>query len=267
MQRKIFLSLFLFVCFFSNGLAQKRTQNKDNVVTFYFVRHGKTILNTMQRAQGWADTPLTPEGVVVAEYVAKGLEAEGVEFTSAYCSDLGRARQTARIILNGKGQGNMALTEVADVRETNFGSYEGGDGLLMFNDAALYLKYKSANQLMEAIDKNPELLRDALGAIKDIETLGIGENYDDVKARGQKAIRQIAEAEAQKNGNPTVLLVGHGMSLGIFLSDLDASGKKPGTTHMGNAAVSKVTYKDGKFYLESFGDMSYIEKGKSIPNK
>jgi probable phosphoglycerate mutase len=33
---------------------------------------------------------------------------------------------------------------------------------------------------------------------------------------------------------------------------------------MGNAAVCKVIYKDGKFTLESFGDMSYVEKGKMM---
>lgn len=33
---------------------------------------------------------------------------------------------------------------------------------------------------------------------------------------------------------------------------------------LGNAAVCKVIYKDGRFFLESFGDMGYVEKGKAI---
>ncbi|MDR2627567.1 MAG: histidine phosphatase family protein, partial [Dysgonamonadaceae bacterium] len=69
------------------------------------------------------------------------------------------------------------------------------------------------------------------------------------------------------NGGGNVLLVSHGMALGIFLSDIDSSGKKPDAAHMGNAAVCKVTYKDGKFTLESFGDMSYVEKGKAMATK
>ena len=32
-------------------------------VTFYFVRHGETYLNRLGRFQGWADAPLTPEGL------------------------------------------------------------------------------------------------------------------------------------------------------------------------------------------------------------
>lgn len=238
-------------------------QTKDNTVVFYFARHGKTILNTMDRVQGWADAPLTPAGIEVAEYLGKGLKAEAVEFKSAYSSDLGRARQTARIVLNAKGQEDMIVTEVPGLRETNFGSYEGEFNPRMWNDAALYLHYKSQKDLMEEMAKKPELLKDMVDAFKELETLGIGEDYNQVKARGQKAIREIAEKEAAKGGG-NVFVVGHGMSIGIFLSDLDDFGNKPGSAHMGNAAVCKVVYKDGKFKLESFGDMSFIEKGKEI---
>ena len=28
-------------------------------VTFYIVRHGETLLNSLNRAQGWSDSPLT----------------------------------------------------------------------------------------------------------------------------------------------------------------------------------------------------------------
>ena len=30
-------------------------------VTFYFVRHGETYLNHLERLQGWADARLTPD--------------------------------------------------------------------------------------------------------------------------------------------------------------------------------------------------------------
>lgn len=265
MKRYIVLAIIALSSIIPSSFAQNNA-GKDNTVTFYFTRHGKTILNTMDRVQGWADTPLTPAGVEVAEYLAAGLKAEGVTFKAAYSSDLGRARQTARIVLDGKGQNKMAVTEVPGVRETNFGSYEGEFNPKMWNDAALYLHYKSYKEMMAAMEKNPALLKDMVDSFKALETLGIGEDYNQVKARGQKAIREIAEKEAAAGGG-NVLLVGHGMSIGIFLSDLDSYGKKPSAGHMGNAAVCKVTYKDGKFRLESFGDMSYVEKGKALSGK
>lgn len=267
MKKNIILVLIALIAIIPSSFAQKKnTKSKDNTVVLYITRHGKTILNTMDRVQGWADTPLTPAGVEVAEYLGAGLKAEGIDFKAAYSSDLGRARQTARIVLDSKGQTDMKVTEVPQVRETNFGSYEGEFNPRMWNDAALYLHYKSYKEMMVALEKDPTKLKDMVDAFKALETLGIGEDYNTVKARGQKAIREIAEKEAA-NGGGNILLVGHGMSIGIFLSDLDSYGKKPDAGHMGNAAVCKVIYKDGKFTLESFGDLSYVEKGKATANK
>lgn len=258
-----YIIIGLLLCNVPFTFAQKnKAKNKsgDNTVVLYITRHGKTMLNTLDRVQGWADTPLTPEGIQVAEYLGKGLASEGIVFSAAYSSDLGRARQTARIVLDSKGQKEMLVTEVPDMRETNFGSYEGEYNTKMWNDAALYLHYKSYKEMMNDIN-NPDIMKKMVDAFSQLETLGMGESYDTVKARGQKAIRMVAEKEAA-NGGGNVLLVGHGMSIGIFLSDLDSYGKTPTAGHMGNAAVCKVIYKDGKFTLESFGDMSYVNKGK-----
>lgn len=254
------------LAFVPSTFAQKKAkaQDKDNTVVLYIARHGKTILNTMDRVQGWADAPLTPPGVEVAEFLGVGLK--DVAFKAAYSSDLGRARQTARIVLDAKGQSDMKITEVPQIRETNFGSYEGDLNVKMWSDAALYMHYKSREEMMTAMRTDPAILVQAINTFKELETLGIGETYNDVKTRGQKAIREIAEKEAA-NGGGNILIVGHGMSIGVFLSDLDSYGKKPSAGHMGNAAVCKVIYKDGKFTLESFGDMSYVEKGKTLSGK
>lgn len=265
MKKNIFvIGLALLACI-PNVFGQNPTA-EDNTVVLYITRHGKTILNTMDRVQGWADAPLTPAGIEVAEYLGKGLKAEDIVFDAAYSSDLGRARQTARIVLDSKGQGDVDVTEVPQMRETCFGSYEGEFNPKMWNDAALYLHYKSYKEMMDDLNRNPQKLKDMVDAFATLETLNIGESYDTVKARGQKAIREIAEKEAQ-NGGGNILLVGHGMSIGIFLSDLDDSGNKPKAGHMDNAAVCKVIYKNGKFSLESFGDMSYVEKGKTVSVK
>ena len=46
----------------------KNRETDSNVVTLYVTRHGKTILNTNHRAQGWADSPLVEKGVEVAKF-------------------------------------------------------------------------------------------------------------------------------------------------------------------------------------------------------
>lgn len=266
MKKIQILLVAVLLGFVPSTFAQKKKANetKDNTVVLYIARHGKTILNTMDRVQGWSDAPLTPPGVEVAEFLGVGLK--GVLFKAAYSSDLGRARQTARIVLDAKGQSDMTITEVPQIRETNFGSYEGEFNVRMWKDAALYMHYKSEKEMLADLAKNPDLIKNMINSFQALETLGIGESYDDVKNRGQKALREIAEKEAASGGG-NILVVGHGMSIGVFLSDLDSYGKKPSAGHMGNAAVCKVIYKDGKFTLESFGDMSYVEAGKKLSGK
>ena len=39
--------------------------------TVYLIRHGETYLNKYDRMQGWADAPLTPQGIEDAHMAAK----------------------------------------------------------------------------------------------------------------------------------------------------------------------------------------------------
>ena len=62
----------------------------------YLVRHGKTWYNEYEKMQGWSDTPLTDEGVAVAQKAAESLRT--VDFAAAMTSDMKRAVDTTRII-------------------------------------------------------------------------------------------------------------------------------------------------------------------------
>ena len=59
-------------------------------VKLYLVRHGKTMFNTIGRAQGWSDTPLTAEGERGIHELGIGLRESGLTFERAYSSDSGR---------------------------------------------------------------------------------------------------------------------------------------------------------------------------------
>ena len=69
----------------------------------YIVRHGKTMFNTIGRAQGWSDTPLTAEGEHGIRELGLGLKESGIEFKRAYSSDSGRTIQTMGIVLEEMG--------------------------------------------------------------------------------------------------------------------------------------------------------------------
>ena len=65
----------------------------------YILRHGQTVWNASGRMQGRADSPLTALGVSQAGEQGEILANEGLEGFSAWCSPLGRAQQTAQIVV------------------------------------------------------------------------------------------------------------------------------------------------------------------------
>lgn len=86
----------------------------------YLMRHGETDWNKERRLQGQSDIPLNAYGIELAVKTAEAL-AE-VSFDRAFCSPLGRAEETARIIL---GDRKTPLYTDARLKEINFGIHEG----------------------------------------------------------------------------------------------------------------------------------------------
>ena len=56
------------------------------MVRFYIVRHGQTLLNSLDRAQGWADSPLTEAGKQMVADI--GQKLKGIDFDAVYTSDM-----------------------------------------------------------------------------------------------------------------------------------------------------------------------------------
>lgn len=227
-------------------------------VNLYFTRHGKTMFNNVHRAQGWSDTPLTKPGIEVAQQLGRGLG--DMKFIAVYSSDLGRARQTARIILETKGD-PININEMEALRETCFGDFEGDLDPNMWTPAAQHLGYESDKALMEDFGKGKITLNKMMDAIAAVEKSGEAENYNKVKTRMQTALKAIAQ-QAQAQGGGNVLVVTHGMAIMAMVEEMQ---DQPITAGLGNASVTKIRYTDdGKFIVESLGDMSYVEKGKTL---
>ena len=69
----------------------------------FVIRHGRTMFNTIGRAQGWSDTPLTEAGERGIRELGLGLKEAGLSFEEAVSSDSGRTIQTMGIILQELG--------------------------------------------------------------------------------------------------------------------------------------------------------------------
>lgn len=88
----------------------------------YLVRHGKTWFNRYQKIQGWSDTPLTEDGIAVANSAAIALK--NVDFAAAFTSDTMRALDTAEIISN-ENMNDLTPRKMPEFREQFYGSFEG----------------------------------------------------------------------------------------------------------------------------------------------
>lgn len=74
------------------------------------LRHGETIWNTQKRLQGHDDSPLSDRGIAQARAIAPSLRA--LAPARVVASDLGRTRQTARLIGYQDAPGEPRLREL-----------------------------------------------------------------------------------------------------------------------------------------------------------
>ncbi|OTO72897.1 MULTISPECIES: histidine phosphatase family protein [unclassified Enterococcus] len=255
-------------CSGGSGAASEESKAKEapKEITVYFTRHGKTMLNTMERAQGWSDAPLTPAGIEVAEAVGKGI-GDSIKFDKVYSSDSGRAIETAEVILENADQ-KVPVEKDKRLKEFNFGSYEGLPSEEMIvaiakeknADPENYFKGIAQNGFIQL---NQQLSND-LAAV-DEKNVKEGENwpaedYDTVVKRGTEAVEDIV-AKAEKEGDEDILIVSHGMTLAAILNELDDRvAEEIPVSGLENASISKAVYKNGKWTVESVNDLSYVEK-------
>jgi broad specificity phosphatase PhoE len=86
----------------------------------FLVRHGATVLSAEDRYAGSADVALSDEGRAQARALGARLASEPL--AAAYASPMSRTRETAELIVAGRG---MSVAAVPEIRETDHGHWEG----------------------------------------------------------------------------------------------------------------------------------------------
>ncbi|MBR1456570.1 MAG: histidine phosphatase family protein [Oscillospiraceae bacterium] len=90
----------------------------------WLIRHGATPLSEARRYQGALDTPLSPNG-------RAALHRARLEPEKVYTSPMLRARETAALLFPAARQ-----IPIADLREMDFGVFEGRSAAEMASDSA-----------------------------------------------------------------------------------------------------------------------------------
>ncbi|MGL4697615.1 histidine phosphatase family protein [Enterococcus larvae] len=221
----------------------------------YLIRHGKTMFNTIDRVQGWSDTPLTPEGKQTIQHLGVGLQS--VPFEEAYSSDSGRAIQTAKIILQHHKEKETILFEMDErIREWGFGSLDGGYNNILWSLLARILNVDS----LEDMSKVSVSYKDFAEAIVAADTSGWAESYEEIRDRVWTGFEDMAKKREASNGGNT-LIVSHGYTIAFFLSLIDT--RRPIQFDLINGSVTTVIYENGKFTIDTVNDTNYIEAGRN----
>ena len=149
----------------------------------YIIRHGETVSNVAQVYQGAGDSPLTDNGILMAEELAEDLE--DLDFKGIYCSDLSRALKTAEIISRFHPVDPKIME---DLRERSYGEWEG-------------LSFKQIAE--QYVDVYREWMENPANA-----KIPGAESLDDLQMRAIRSLRHILE----KHQDPThnICIVGHG---------------------------------------------------------
>lgn len=202
---------------------------------FYIVRHGQTLLNSLERAQGWSDSPLTGSGEQEAKNLGKKLSS--IIFNAIYTSDTKRAFQTANIILGESVQPGIDICQDSRLREWCLGIMEAEKNPVFM---------KSVSEWMGGVSSFSEMNRrlpEVAAAIKEHDTTGMAETFEQIRKRLTEALMSAAASQST-DGN--ILIVTHAFAIKtlVYLFDVESMEQTP---KIENASITKLLY-DGRTF-------------------
>jgi len=89
------------------------------------VRHGQSQWNLENRFTGWIDVPITELGAQEAERAGKALKTQNLKLTQAFTSELQRAQQTLKIMLDQLGLPDLPTQKDKALNERHYGDLQG----------------------------------------------------------------------------------------------------------------------------------------------
>ena len=95
---------------------------KSNLV---LVRHGQSEWNKKNLFTGWKDPELTELGIEEAIQAGKQLKQSDIKFDVMFTSDLFRAQETGRLILEQMNQTDITTIKDQSLNERNYGELAG----------------------------------------------------------------------------------------------------------------------------------------------
>jgi probable phosphoglycerate mutase len=203
---------------------------------FIVIRHGETAWNAQGRIQGHLDSPLNEEGLAQALLVGERVGAE--PFDHLYCSDLGRALQTAQPIADRTGK-QPSVTD--RLRERSLGIFQGLTGA-------------------ECERAHPEHYRRFHARDPDHAMPG-GESIRELYRR----VSSFFEELATRHAGQRVVAVTHGGVLDALYRHVTSTPlERPRDFPIYNASLNWVRRDSGGWVLDRWGDISHLTRDAAL---
>ena len=193
----------------------------------YLVRHGETLWNREQRLQGQLDSPLTENGILQAEELARYLDHHF--FDTIFSSDLERAAHTARIIASHK-QGDHRIIMDERIRERHFGNFQG----LTWKEVT----ERFPNDAAKEVAGNP------------MNVIPGGESKHQLLLRVKVFFEELVKLHEGKK----ILVISHGGVVNVWTRQvLKIPFDVPRRFYLGNSSISIFNHSDDGWYVRTLG--------------
>ncbi|PWT71381.1 MAG: histidine phosphatase family protein [Proteobacteria bacterium] len=208
----------------------------EAITEFIVVRHGETAWNAEARIQGHLDSPLNEEGLAQALLVGDRLAQ--APFSQLYCSDLGRALQTAQPIAD---RSHRRITREERLRERHLGVFQGLTGTECEHAyPSDYACFKS---------RDPD------------HVIPGGESIRMLQARARGIFTELAARHA---GERLVVVTHGGVLDALYRFVTDTPLEKLRDFPIYNASINIVHHDGARWSLERWGDISHLTRDAAL---
>lgn len=200
------------------------------------IRHGQSEWNKLNLFTGFKNIELSEQGIEEANKAGQNFKNLDIKFNIVFTSELKRAQETAKIILQNLDQWDFLNNEGKIISNINLNERDYGDltGLNKKETAEKFGEEQVHKWRRGYSDQPPN-----------------GESLEDVVRRVTKYFEEVIKPAIQSNENDNILIAAHGNSLRALLIVMNIyEPNNINTVELSTGVPIHVIIKDNKFSIK-----------------
>ena len=200
------------------------------------IRHGQSEWNKLNLFTGFKNIELSEQGIEEANKAGQNFKNLDIKFNIVFTSELKRAQETAKIILQNLDQWDFLNNEGKIISNINLNERDYGDltGLNKKETAEKFGEEQVYKWRRGYSDQPPN-----------------GESLEDVVRRVTKYFEEVIKPAIQSNENDNILIAAHGNSLRALLIVMNIyEPNNINTVELSTGVPIHVILKDNKFSIK-----------------